>query len=583
VSLLVALLLAAQSEADLARKCGSQIPWLRDGTELVDMELAAGHHPQYPDARPARFWKADRAALLDRAFAAAREKNRPVLWYVPRVAGLHMYRAILPDRAMDAVVWTDPGVVDLVNAGFVPLRMCADEETKKAFGWTKPFQVVEPAIVVLSPDRKVLHQIDRIRTFNAHWFHVLLARVLGRPEPPAPPPLIERRFPDPTSPEALYTRAAIDAWSGRDPAPALRAVVQARPDSPWAWRAALNLVKADDSLPEGPLAHHLEDSFAPPPVGLPTTTRSPAASAEVAVRGAVDFLLRAQHADGAWRDARYAYWPDPRILPNVWGAITALAALALHEWRDVAPDRIDAALRKADAFLQDESHFARGHHEESYALAYRLHYFAARRDESGLRRVVGRLAETQDADGHWPHEYQNPFSTAAVVHALTVAKRAGADVPDILYRRAADALLSTRGELGRQSYRVGEKPDPEKNSMSRTALCELALYECNRGPLANVEQGLADFWKYLERLEAVRLCDYHSDGRLAGFFYFHAGLHTLEAARAVGGPAHAEARKRFRERMLQIPEIDGSFVDSHEIGKSYGSASALLILARCRE
>jgi hypothetical protein len=83
-------------------------------------------------------------------------------------------------------------------------------------------------------------------------------------------------------------------------------------------------------------------------------------------------------------------------------------------------------------------------------------------------------------------------------------------------------------------------------------------------------------------MEAVRLCDYHSDGRLAGFFYFHAAFHALEAARALDGEARAASLRRLRERTLLLPEWDGSFIDSHEIGKSYGTAMALLLLSRTR-
>jgi hypothetical protein len=34
--------------------------------------------------------------------------------------------------------------------------------------------------------------------------------------------------------------------------------------------------------------------------------------------------------------------------------------------------------------------------------------------------------------------------------------------------------------------------------------------------------------------------------------------------------------------VLSIPEFDGSFIDSHELGKSYGTAMALLVLKRAR-
>jgi hypothetical protein len=554
------LLLALQNEAALASKVDSLIPWITDGTELVDMELAAGHHPQFPEAREAKNLRVDRRPPLDRAKALAREKKKLILWYVPRVVGLHMYRATLPDTYMRVAVFTDPDVAAFVNDNFVPLRMCAD-----ATSGLKPFEFVEPGIVFLTPEGQVVHKLDRLRTFNAAWFLAVFKAVLRDPVERPPAPRSE-----------LYDLALRDAWSGKDPAPRLRELCRKQPDSPWAWRAAANLVTAEDRLPLGPMLHHFEDRFAPLPEGLPTSTRKPAKDVASAAKGAVDFLLRAQREDGSWRDARYAYWPDERILPNVWGAVTALAALALLEWGGA-----DEAVAKADAFLKDPANFARDQHEECYAHAFRLRYFARRGDTTSMAKVVARLAAIQEDEGFWAHEYANAFSTAAVVNALAVARAAGADVPDYLLQRAADALLSERDPQGRQPYRVGQKPDNDKSTSARTAMCELALRHAGRP--GDVAGGVDRYWAFQKRMEGVRLYDYHSDGRLAGFFFFHAGFHTLEAARTLPEPARGESLRRFREMLIQIPEIDGSFLDSHELGKSYGSAVALLMLARSRE
>jgi hypothetical protein len=635
------LLAAAQDpDAELARRCDSRIPWISDGTELIDLELAAGHHPQYPEARRPRNFDVNRLPLLEKARAEAAARKRLILLYCPRTAGLHMYRATLPDRYMRIAVFTDPAFVDLVRAKFVPLRLVADEKIQAALD-LKPFGFVEPGFVVLTPEGKVVHRIDRLRTFNADWFRAVLRAVLrahpeyNRPAGESVADLLRggddeeafgrasteeraeilhragrfeevlaleasplrrglallglKRFDEARrmleraeGPEALYHLAAIDAWTGKDPGPRLRALARAHPDSPWGWRAAANAVPAEDSLPLGPMAHHLEDFFLRPPAGTPTDTRRPATDAEAAARDALDFLLRAQREDGGWRDARYAYWPDPEILPNVWGAVTALAAWALWEWRDLAPGRAEDALRRADAYLRDDRRLAPGRNEECYAQAFRLRYFAARGDVAAMGRVVARLAAIQDAAGHWAHEYPNPFSTAVVVLALHEARRAGAEVPEALFRRAAEALLSKRGDRGRQPYRVEDPgPDSEKNSMSRSALCERALQACGRASRDDVAAAVESFWKFADRLEAVRLCDYHSDGRLAGFFYFHAYLPLAEAIRSLGpGPASEAGLDRIRRRILAVPEWDGSFLDSHEIGKSYGTAAALLILRR---
>jgi hypothetical protein len=643
VAALGAALAALQDpEREAARRCDSQIPWISDGTELVDMELAAGHHPQVPEARRPKNFDVERLPLLERARAEAAARRRLILLYCPRTAGSHMYRAALLDRYMRIAAFTDPGVVDLVRAKFVPLRLCADEKVAAALG-LKPFGFVEPGLIVLTPEGKVVRRIDRIRTFNADWFRAALRAALrehpeynrpagasaadllrggddeeafGRASPAERAAILRRagRFEEALAldasplenglallglkrfdearraleraegPEALYHRAAIDAWTGKDPAPRLRALARAHPDSPWAWRAAANAIPAEDTLPLGPLAHHLEDFFLRPPEGAPADTRRPAADVETAARGALDFLLRAQREDGGWRDARYAYWPDAEILPNVWGAVTALAAWALWEWRELDPARVGEALRRADAAVRDDRRLAPGRNEECYAQAFRLRYFAARGDAAALGRTVARLAALQDGAGYWAHEYPNPFSTAVVVLALDEARRAGAEVPEALFRRAAGALLSKRGDRGRQPYRVEDPAaDGEKNSMSRSALCERALMACGRAGRDDVAAAVESFWKFADRLEAVRLCDYHSDGRLAGFFYFHAYLHLAEAIRALEpGPRRDAGLARIRERLRAIPEWDGSFLDSHELGKSYGSAMALLILRRAR-
>jgi hypothetical protein len=57
-------------------------------------------------------------------------------------------------------------------------------------------------------------------------------------------------------------------------------------------------------------------------------------------------------------DPSYVVWPDTTLHPNFYMAVTGLSALALAEWRDAAPERIDAALRKADVYLDDDARLA---------------------------------------------------------------------------------------------------------------------------------------------------------------------------------------------------------------------------------
>ncbi|HEX7900710.1 MAG TPA: acetylxylan esterase [Planctomycetota bacterium] len=599
---LLALLL---QEADLARICDTEIPWISDGVALEDGS------PRFPDA------PADRAGLLEKAKALAREQNRLILWYCPRVFGPHMTRAALLDGYAKVVYFTDPGLVDLVRAKFVPLRMLCDEKLGAQLGIQAP-GFVEPGFVVLSPEGRVVKILDRLRVFNADGLRAQLVAVAGDIDVPKPLSLryagrhreildlpcepihkglammalgdlegARAALEKEGSPEALYHLAAIASWTGRDPSGLWKKLVERHPESRWAWRAASNLVPGRDGLPGGPMAHQYEGFFV-------RTDGTPA-------RRAVELLLRAQAPDGSWSDARYSYgwakymikrrvseglldpgyvsWPDQKLRPNVFVAVTALSALALDAWREQAPDRIAVALARADAVLRDDARVVPGQCEECYAEMGRLLFFTKSGDLGRMNHVVRRLAALQDVDGFWGHEYPSAFATAAVVHALVGARKAGAEVPEPLLQRAADALLKTRRDGGRQDYRheAGKPPSSEKNSAGRTAIAELALYECGRGSLANVAAGVDVFWKHQARLEAVRACDNHADEELAGFFYYYAVYHTLEAARALGEPG-----TRFRDLVLPQQEADGSFVDSHELGKSYGTAMALLILKEDR-
>jgi len=641
LSVAALLLLPPQESPELAlfRKCDCRIPWLTDGAEIAD---GTPKPPIDPGV--------DRLHLLETAKALAREQHRLLLWYCMRLPGTHTYRAAVLDTYMRVAIFTDPGVAELVASSFVPLRMACDEKTSAATGVRFPDRI-EPALIVMTSEGQIVHTIDRIRTFNADWIRAALVAVLRKHAPagsfredeessspdrkaialrragrfrdvldlPCAPlhkgiahlglrefdrarSILEKE----TSPEGLYHLSATEWWTGKDPERTWRRLVENHPDSPWAWKAAAHLVLGRDGLRHGPMAHNFEDFFLQPPDGLPTSTRSPARTVDDAAARAVDFLLRAQRADGTWNDSRYCYgwagymirrrtqegllapgytsWPDTNHRPNVFMAMTAIAARALLEWRDAAPARVEEALARAESFLRRDDVVLPGECEACYSQAYRLLYFEGTKDVPQMNRIVHRLRELQDRDGFWGHEYPSAFATAAVVRCLALAKRAGADVPESMLQRAADALQKTRHPDGRQDYRhePGKPPSSERNSLGRTASSELALFDCGRGSASDVSAGVDVYWKHLSLLEAVRTCDNHADQELAGFFYFNSVFHTLEAARTLPEPFRDAHLAKFRAQILAIPEWDGSFIDSHELGKSYGTAMALLILRRVR-
>jgi hypothetical protein len=280
-------------------------------------------------------------------------------------------------------------------------------------------------------------------------------------------------------------------------------------------------------------------------------------------------------------------------------AATAAAMNALLAWRDIAPTEIDAALKRGEAFLANDKRMARGQDEECYADAFRLMYLARRlgtlgaddptlakyREESA--RLVKELSRQQREDGSWGHEYPNPFTSAGVVSALDEARRAGITVPDSVFTRAADGMASVRSEEGSFAYGMGRKPgkgeEALKNAMARMPACEAALLLGKKGDGAALDAAMDNFWKFLPRFERIRTCDFHTDGELGGFFFGTAPSSPARAIEALPPGAQKAHRAKMLEHVMKIGEWDGTWIDSHEMGKSCRTAMALLTLKQCLE
>lgn len=381
------------------------------------------------------------------------------------------------------------------------------------------------------------------------------------------------------------------------------AVADRFPQTTWGRRAKANVQLGNDDRPMGAAFANFEHFGYLPAAAyagdLPrdTTWAGTHADAKALAKGAVAFLLESQRENGGFTDSRYAYWPNTTITPNAWIAITALAATALLEFHDVAPERVDAALANAERFMFDPSRLNRGSNEDVYADAYRLLYLTRKlartqgpEREPILARANALVKEAQARqfdDGFWAHEYKNAFCTGAMLWSLVEAKTQAIEVPDEMVSKGAEALLSARYADGAFVYggtAQGEpRPSGRKDAAVRMPLCEGLLLAVNRSSLEKVNDAFQNYFQFMDRIETVRRNDFHSDGELAGFFFFHGLYHNSQTNRMLPEAERKANAARIRDILLRIPEMDGSFVDSHEIGRSYGTAMALLTLANVAE
>ncbi|MBL8734847.1 MAG: hypothetical protein JNL12_00340 [Planctomycetes bacterium] len=677
---------------------GDEIPWRHDGQEFFDNQRVR--------VRPG----VDRMALVQEACAAAKAKGTLVLWYVHRIqektlGGNQLYRSPVLDVYARQVLWSDPDLAELTSHAFVPLRCTIDQKLSDHFG-LKPLAFVEPAVVFLDGDGKVVHFVERIRTFHAPWFADLCVRVLeqqqvqlagddadglrrvgrwrdalkrlveqetktaadwlalarlqrllhqydqalasvgkaelalggsapaegGRRRRPGKEEQAQRgdlatergllltlrgerldaqrhleqgwRSGGPRAAEAGYWHA-VNALQLGDEAAAMRRfqlVAQKHPGTPFGKRALANTTLGPDDRPIGAAFTGFESLAVLPEAawhGLPKDTRwqGEAMTATAMARTGVLFLLAQQRDDGGFADSRYAYWPNSEITPNVWVAITALACTALWEHRQAHPDlqaRIDLALQRGEAFLLDPKRLNRGVNEDCYSDAYRLMYFARRATAADgelrkahvdrMNEIVAAAALRQRPSGFFAHEYENAFATGAVVQELLAARQAGATVPTEVTDKAAAALLTARTRNGAYVYggSAGGGDGSLKDAAGRMPLCEGALLQLGRSDLDKLRFALQNFWDHMARLETVRRNDFHSDGELAGFFFFHSVYHATEAVLLLPEEERSAHWQRFLTLLQQVPELDGSFLDSHELGRSYGTAMALLTLTNLK-
>lgn len=368
-----------------------------------------------------------------------------------------------------------------------------------------------------------------------------------------------------------------------------------QPETPWAWRAAACVTgPANCFLGDSGLTHAFEDPLWPIEKARHTlltgseVQRGEAELRDVAAQ-AVRFLLRHQRSNGSWADSRYVFGQGPVILPNVWMAVSALACAALLEWREVDAEAVDRALERALPYLLEEKNLNRGKYETSYADAFRLYYMAKRtrafpKEKDALVKamndIVEKLGKLQRKEGFWWHEYPNPFVTGMVLVCLDLARRAGAEVPREMVERGVAALKGVRSKRGTFPYYT-RGASSARNASGRMPLCELALLLGGEGTRAGVEAALDNYLQHEDRLNRVRKSDYHADGELAGFFYYHSMLGAVEAASALEGESKEKYLREILRRLLRMVEVDGSFAEDHEIGKSYSTAVALLCLKRC--
>ena len=377
---------------------------------------------------------------------------------------------------------------------------------------------------------------------------------------------------------------------------------QAQPDHALAWKAAAEAegfgpfvrgFEVHRSIPEKAMNAGVDSVGSAAPQG---TYSEP----ELWQRG-VDFLLAMQNQNGGFTDSDYDFGGTDS-LPNVHTAVTSIAGMALLEIESRLPNEspkkktVTAAIEQAAKYVVNPEHINLQDKDELlWAYAYRVRFISrlAKRDPKyvdTLQVLVADLEAIQSGTGAWFHEYSNSFVTATALTALNEAKNSGGTVSQSVVDKGLDSLSRDRFGNGAFPYstnRDGVKKEGSNRNVAASAgrmpLCEVGLSVWNRSNDENLISAVARSFELNENLMAALKYDDHTS-RLAygGFFFWYDIRGRSEAILNIKDET---SRKKFqqsqRSLILSLPELDGCFVDSHEIGRVYGTAMALLSLAAC--
>ena len=594
----------------IASKAGSQIRWETDINVAFEKSTASGKPVfWYVPRLPNTFM--DRVKSLDVYMKAG-----PFSW--PQIIGPinrnFIPLAAVPDR--DSQACFNLQKYRFVEPGFLVVKTGA---TRSAI--------------------QVLHRTDRLTTLHIPWLAKMITRIADSVDrgrgidpgtlPVATPPAwleqIRRGFWERNYSEVVrlckeHRDSAGDAAVERDlrlamatfrlgkqkTASSLFAKVAARyPDHPLGHKAAA------EAQGIGPFVRGFEIHAAIPDSAMAVSASSgvdPArpiyGPAEIR-RRCVDYLLSMQDQSGGVFDSDYDFG-GADSLPNVHVAVTAIFGLALLEQLQYQKDpqrraRILSGLTRAARFTADDSNLVFTDRDEIFwALAYRLEFWTAiqtsgltsisvRESRPVIERCLDDLVKIQSQSGSWFHEYTNPFVTATGVMSLN---QASAVIDVSASPSAVSALTNAVGSLSRQRHRSGTFPYQDKRAnqkpespnvqaaAGRMPLCEAALFVRDKSSVERLQTAIEASFKHHGDLDAAYKYDNHTDHWAYGGFFFWFDMRGRK--QAIELLPESKIRTRFEQQLEAIviskSEIDGCYVDSHEIGRCYGTAMALMCL-----
>jgi hypothetical protein len=320
---------------------------------------------------------------------------------------------------------------------------------------------------------------------------------------------------------------------------------------------------------------------------LPVGTEGWSADDPLDLTRAITFLLQQQRSDGSFGGH------DGAQGRGFWDAgVSAIAAQALLDWRNrVEPllaERIDVALDRVCEYLDAWSLVPPSPGSAAFNQPYALLFLAEHGQVETSERLVASIAMMQQDDGNWTvYQSDRPasFNTALNVLALARARNLGLEIPEEVLQfgvRALDEMRTRRGYFPYSTKPGHEWMTTAHGSIARDALCEYALWVAGENNQSAIDTALDRFVKFADELRAPtkRLYDYFNSRGHGGYYYFFAFDNAVLAAGIASPAGRKKVLALAESSVLTCREFDGTWMDHALLGRAYGTAMALRILAR---
>jgi hypothetical protein len=266
----------------------------------------------------------------------------------------------------------------------------------------------------------------------------------------------------------------------------------------------------------------------------------------------------------------------------------------MRAWEGELPEplaqRARAARELADRFLAG---YARNGPPggDVFASPYVLEELLLAGEREAAEHMVARIVGQQLDTGCWTvYTPDRPasFNTALALLALVHARDAGLEVPETTIEKGTKALAAMRQEGGLFPYstKTGhEWMTTPHGSIARDPLCEQALLALGAGSKKTLAAALGRYLEFHKELRAPtkQLYDYFNMRGHGGYYFYFAHLNAVRAAGLSSAAARRKVHAAARAAVLASREGDGTFMDQAMIGRAYGTAAALVILAETRE